>query len=61
VDTVRLRFIPELAKFTDLETMGSGFDLGGTGSDDGSGNPFRTITRPSRMNDDSEPDDISPF
>jgi replicative DNA helicase len=60
VDTVRLRFIPELAKFTDLETMGGGFDLGGTGSDDGTGNPFRTITRPSRMNDDSEPDDISP-
>lgn len=61
VDTVRLRFIPELAKFADLETMGGGFDLGGTGSDGGDANPFRTITRPSRMNDDSDLDDISPF
>ena len=61
VDTVRLRFIPELAKFADLETMTGGFDVGGTGSDDASGNPFRTITRPSRMNDDTDLDDISPF
>ena len=61
VDTVRLRFIPELAKFTDLETMTGGFDVGGTGSGDPLGNPFRTITRPSRLNDDTELDDISPF
>jgi replicative DNA helicase len=61
VDTVRLRFIPELAKFADLETMPANFGVGGTGSDDAMGNPFRTITRPSRLNDDTDLDDISPF
>jgi len=62
VDTVRLRFIPELAKFTDLETMPGNFSMdGGTGMDGGDGNPFRTITRPSRMNDDNDFDDSAPF
>jgi replicative DNA helicase len=60
VDSVRLRFIPELAKFADLETMSVGSGVDGMGMDDG-GNPFRTITRPSRMNDDSSDDDLSPF
>ena len=60
VDTVRLRFIPELAKFADLETMSGNFGVEGTGIDDG-GNPFRTITRPSRMNDDNDFDDTAPF
>ncbi len=59
IDTVRLRFIPELAKFTDLETMSGSFGVDGTGSDAGN-NPFRTITRPSRMNDDLETDDALP-
>jgi replicative DNA helicase len=59
VDTVRLRFIPELAKFADLETMPANFGVEGTGIDAG-GNPFRTITRPSRMNDDPL-DDQAPF
>jgi replicative DNA helicase len=56
VDSVRLRFIPELAKFADLETIS-----GGSGVDGMDPNPFRTITRPSRMNDDSSDDDFSPF
>jgi replicative DNA helicase len=61
VDTVRLRFIAELAKFADLETMSVYFGGDGMGSDDG-GNPFRTITRPSRMNDDNDFDDqFAPF
>jgi replicative DNA helicase len=61
VDTVRLRFIPELAKFADLESI-SGNGLAVMARDRmGSGNPFRTITRPSRMNDDTDLDDISPF
>ncbi|MBK9700651.1 MAG: DnaB-like helicase C-terminal domain-containing protein [Flavobacteriales bacterium] len=53
LDTVLLRFIPELAKFADLETTPVAFDAGGTGSDG-----MRTITRPSRMNDDA---DEAPF
>jgi replicative DNA helicase len=53
IDSVRLRFISELAKFADLETMSGNFGGDGTGSADASGNPFRTITRPSRMNDDN--------
>ncbi|MBK8499512.1 MAG: replicative DNA helicase [Flavobacteriales bacterium] len=58
LDTVRLRFIPELAKFTDLETISGSFGVDGTGSGDG----FRTITRPSRMNDDTDFDDqAAPF
>jgi replicative DNA helicase len=57
VDTVRLRFIPELAKFADLETIGGNFGAG-LGADDGG---FRTITRPSRMNDDTGFDDAAPF
>ncbi len=61
VDNVRLRFIPELAKFADLETMQGNFGVDGMGSDEGGGNPFRTITRSSRMNDDSDTDDFSPF
>ncbi|MEZ4807541.1 MAG: replicative DNA helicase [Flavobacteriales bacterium] len=60
VDTVRLRFIPELAKFADLETMSGGFGGDGTGSDDLSG-AFRTVTRQSRMNDDNDFDDAAPF
>jgi replicative DNA helicase len=60
LDTVRLRFIPELAKFADLETMSADFGVGGMGSVDG-GDGFRTITRPSRMNDDSDSDDTAPF
>jgi len=61
LDTVRLRFIPELAKFTDLETMSGDFGVGGMGSAEG-GDRFRTITRPSRMNDDSDIDDqTAPF
>jgi replicative DNA helicase len=59
VDTVRLRFIPELAKFTDLESMSGNF--GGEGGSDGlEGNPFRTITKQSRMNDDTDLDE-TPF
>ncbi|MEO7080682.1 MAG: replicative DNA helicase, partial [Flavobacteriales bacterium] len=50
IDTVRLRFIPELAKFTDLETGDMNFSGGmGQGQDS-----FQTITRPSRMNDESD-------
>jgi replicative DNA helicase len=58
LDTVLLRFIPELAKFADLETTSANFGVdSGTGSDG-----MRTITRPSRMNDDQGPDDdIAPF
>lgn len=60
LDTVRLQFIPELAKFTDLEENSFG-DAGdfGTGSDS-----FTTITRSSRMNDDLDLEDSfgpSPF
>ncbi|MBK8227739.1 MAG: replicative DNA helicase [Flavobacteriales bacterium] len=54
LDTVRLRFIPELAKFADLDTMPGNFAVDGTGSDGGA---FRTVTRPSRMNDDFGNDD----
>ncbi|MFZ1694565.1 MAG: replicative DNA helicase [Flavobacteriales bacterium] len=54
LDTVRLRFIPELAKFADLDTMPGNFALDGMGSDDGA---LRTVTRPSRMNDDFGTDD----
>ncbi len=62
VDTVRLRFIADLAKFADLETMSMGYGGDGMGSDDGQGNPFRTITRPSKMNDDNDADDqFAPF
>ncbi len=58
LDTVRLRFIPELAKFADLETISGSFGGDGTGS----GDAFRTITRPSRMNDDTDFDDqAAPF
>lgn len=60
VDTVRLRFISELAKFTDLETFGADLGVGGMGSD-GQGGGFRTITRPSRMNDDPDDDQSAPF
>ncbi len=54
IDNVRLRFISELAKFTDLETgdmnFGGGFGQG----------TVQTITMPSRMND--ETDDLgAPF
>ncbi len=56
LDTIRLRFIPELAKFADLESMSGTF--GDPGSGDGG---FRTVTRPSRMNDDSDFDDAAPF
>lgn len=55
LDTVLLRFIPELAKFADLETSPITFDGGA-----GSAGPA-TITRPSRMNDDTSDDDIAPF
>ena len=58
LDTIRLRFIPELAKFADLESLSGNFGDPGTGSGDGG---FRTITRPSRMNDDSDFDDAAPF
>jgi replicative DNA helicase len=62
IDTVRLRFVAELAKFTDLETISTGFGDGGMGSDGQGGNPFRTITRPSRMNDDDNfEDETAPF
>ncbi|MBK9176098.1 MAG: replicative DNA helicase [Flavobacteriales bacterium] len=57
LDTVRLRFIPELAKFADLETISGNFG-DGMGSADGG---FRTITRPSRMNEDTSFDDAAPF
>ncbi len=57
LDTVRLRFIPELAKFADLETISGNFGVDGTGS---GGDGFRTITRPSRMNDDTDDGD-APF
>jgi replicative DNA helicase len=50
IDNVRLRFISELAKFTDLETGPLNF-AGGMGQD----GP-QTITRSSRMNDDAEND-----
>jgi replicative DNA helicase len=62
VDTVRLRFIADLAKFADLETMSMGYGGDGMASDDGQGNAFRTITRPSKMNDDNDGDDqFAPF
>jgi len=57
LDTVRLRFIPELAKFTDLETMSGGFGVEGGTDLDG----LRTITRPSRMNDDNDLNEDAPF
>ena len=57
LDTVLLRFIPELAKFADLETSPAIF-----GGDSGTGSDgTRTITRPSRMNDEQDTDDIAPF
>jgi replicative DNA helicase len=58
LDTVLLRFIPELAKFTDLESLPGNFSGdGGSGGDSA-----RTITRPSRLNDDAEFDDTAaPF
>ncbi len=57
LDTVLLRFIPELAKFTDLDTS-TGLHI--VTEEDDQGN--RVITRPSRMNDDAGPDDdIAPF
>ena len=55
LDTVLLRFIPELAKFTDLDTNAGLYGVSGS---DAQGN--RTITRPSRMNDEPD-DDIAPF
>jgi replicative DNA helicase len=62
IDTVRLRFVPELAKFTDLETMSGNFGDGGMGSAGSGGDQFRTITRPSRMNDDNTfEDETAPF
>lgn len=70
LDTVLLRFIPELAKFADLETSGSFTSIeGGGGGYMGEGDPTlhitggqRAITRPSRMNDDtSNEDDVAPF
>ncbi len=53
LDTVKLQFIPELAKFADLEenSFGDYADLGG-GSDN-----FTTITRSSRMNEDVDIED----
>ena len=53
IDNVRLRFISELAKFADLETGDMNFA--------GSMAPesMQTITRPSRMNDDTDLD--APF
>lgn len=57
LDTVNLRFIAELAKFADLETSPSFQSAdGGMGSDG-----MRTITRPSRMNDDHDADEAVPF
>ena len=55
LDTVRLRFIDQFAKFVNLDE----FDFSSLGSNDpiGSGN---IITRPSRMNDDENDEDI-PF
>ena len=62
IDTVRLRFVPELAKFTDLETMSGNFGGGGMGSGGSGGDQFRTITRSSRMNDDNNfEDETAPF
>ncbi|MCB0795161.1 MAG: replicative DNA helicase [Flavobacteriales bacterium] len=55
LDTVLLRFIPELAKFADLETSPAVFGVEGDGGDG-----MRTITRPSRMNDEPDLDD-APF
>jgi len=55
IDNVRLRFISELAKFTDLETGDMNFSGGMGQGPEG----FQTITRPSRMNDD--PDLDPPF
>ena len=53
IDNVRLRFISELAKFADLDTMSfSG------GTDIGQGE-VKTMTMQSRMNDD--PDEPAPF
>ncbi|MBS1546347.1 MAG: replicative DNA helicase [Bacteroidetes bacterium] len=56
IDNVRLRFISELAKFTDLETSDMNF---AGGMDLGAGK-VQTITVQSRMNDDPDPD-IAPF
>jgi len=61
LDTVLLRFIAELAKFADLDTHGGNFPLdSGTGLDAPGPDGLRTITRPSRMNDEHE-DDTAPF
>jgi replicative DNA helicase len=59
LDTVLLRFIPELAKFADLETS-SGFLAEGASPLQLGGSPT-TVTRQSRMNDDNNDDDIAPF
>ena len=55
LDTVLLRFIADLAKFADLETV-PGMMHVGAGEGDGG---VRTITRPSKMNDDD--DEPAPF
>jgi len=54
IDNVRLRFIGDLAKFTDLETGDMNF-----GGAIGQG-PVQTITLPSRMNNEQD-DDSPPF
>ncbi len=59
IDTVRLRFIPELAKFADLETMPGNFGVDGMGSVDGS--PRETIYQ-SRMNNElNDSSEDAPF
>ena len=59
LDNVLLRFIPDLAKFADLETDPGMLSVGGMGSDEGGSDTMRTITRPSRMNNDDS--DTAPF
>ncbi len=59
LDNVLLRFIPELAKFTDLDTPSNIPGVSGAGSAGGN-DGFTTITRPSRMNDDDD-DGSAPF
>jgi replicative DNA helicase len=60
VDNVRLRFIPHLAKFADLETNSGGSGVESVGFDGPGGNSVRSVTFQSRMNNDID-DEISPF
>jgi replicative DNA helicase len=59
LDTIRLRFIKELTKFTNLDTFGKAEFGGYTYSKSGSGNS-NTYTVGSKMNEEDENDDGGP-